>query len=345
MRWSVDDRIAFSGSATDFEGEPIAPSGLTWDIKLQHCDRISGSCHSHTIQSFTGAASGAFDAPDHDFPSYLEIALTARDTNGLIGRATRRLDPRTAMLTLASQPPGALLTFGGETATAPFTREVIQGSTNSVGTETLQTLGGFSHVFSSWSNSGARNHTTMIGGDTHAHGDVPAVVHAADGRRRRHRPAGPQLRGARQGDRVPDAGRAVGHRDRAPPLRLQLLDRDGPGARLVRRQPERADDAARLGPDRQPGPRRLEQGRRRGPRASWRDSGTGSACSTRPAAAGRCSGTTSRAGSTAPSWRPRTRLTAGSRRRGRPARHGRADRSPATSPAPRPRCSTSRPPR
>jgi glucose/arabinose dehydrogenase len=166
MRWSVDERIVFSGSATDFGGTPIPPSGLTWDIRLQHCDRITGSCHSHTIQSFSGAAGGSFDAPDHDFPSYLEIALTARDAHGLIGRATRRLDPHTAQLTLESRPPGALLTFGAETAAAPFTREVIRGSTNSVGTEAAQTLGGFPNVFSSWSNAGARNHTTVVDGDT-----------------------------------------------------------------------------------------------------------------------------------------------------------------------------------
>ena len=92
--WKVDDPIAFSGSATDFQGEPIPPSGLTWDIKLQHCDRISGSCHTHPLQSFTGVASGSFAAPDHEYPSYLEIELTARDANGLIGTATRRLDPR-----------------------------------------------------------------------------------------------------------------------------------------------------------------------------------------------------------------------------------------------------------
>ena len=44
------------------------------------------------------------------------------------GTATRRLDPRTVQLTLASQPAGVQLTLGGETVTAPFTREVIQGS-------------------------------------------------------------------------------------------------------------------------------------------------------------------------------------------------------------------------
>jgi PKD repeat protein/glucose/arabinose dehydrogenase len=165
-KWKVDDTITFSGSATDHAGNPIPPSGLTWDINLEHCNRDSGSCHTHPLQSFGGVAGGSFPAPDHEFPSYLEIELTARDSQGLTGTATRRLDPKTVQLTLASQPAGLKLTLGSETVTAPFTREVIQGSTNGIGAETPQTLGGSAYTFASWSNAGARNHTTVINADT-----------------------------------------------------------------------------------------------------------------------------------------------------------------------------------
>jgi PKD repeat protein/glucose/arabinose dehydrogenase len=164
--WKVDDTIAFSGSATDFQGNPIPASGLTWDINLEHCDRVSGSCHTHPLQSFSGQSGGSFAAPDHEFPSYLEIELTARDSGGLTGSATRRLDPQTVPLTLASEPPGMKLTLGGETATAPFTRDVIRGSTNGIGADSPQTLGGLPYTFSSWSNAGARNHTTVVNAAT-----------------------------------------------------------------------------------------------------------------------------------------------------------------------------------
>ncbi|HWM11710.1 MAG TPA: PQQ-dependent sugar dehydrogenase, partial [Solirubrobacteraceae bacterium] len=160
--WEVDDTIRFSGTATDFQGNAIAPSGLTWDINLQHCDRSSGSCHTHQLQSFAGVSGGEFPAPDHEYPSHLEIELTARDTNGLSGTAMRRLDPETVPLTLASSPAGMNITLGGESVAAPFTREVIKGSTNAVGTDTPQTLGGLPYTFSSWSNAGGRNHTTVV---------------------------------------------------------------------------------------------------------------------------------------------------------------------------------------
>jgi len=164
--WKVDDTIAFSGSATEWDGDPIPASGLTWDINLQHCDRVSGSCHTHPLQTFSGVDDGSFPAPDHGFPSYLEIELTAQDANGLTATASRRLDPRTVRLTLDSRPAGLRIAFAGEVVTTPFSHNVIQGSTNSIGAETPQTLGGLPYTFSSWSNAGARNHTTLVDADT-----------------------------------------------------------------------------------------------------------------------------------------------------------------------------------
>ena len=156
--WRVGQTLAFSGSA----GGAV---DLSWKVNLRHCDRSNGTCHTHTLQSFNGA-SGTFPAPDHSFPSYLELELTARDANGLTRTVTRRLDPRIVDLTLASRPAGVQISFGGETAPAPFTREVIEGSTNTVGAASPQTLLGAPHAFVAWSDGLARNHTTVIGADT-----------------------------------------------------------------------------------------------------------------------------------------------------------------------------------
>ena len=104
---------------------------------------MSGSCHTHQLQSFTGVSSGSFPAPDHEYPSHLEIELTARDVDGPLGhRHCAGSIPRRSRSRCASSPAGMNITLGGETAAAPFTRQVIKGSTNAVGTETPQTLGG-----------------------------------------------------------------------------------------------------------------------------------------------------------------------------------------------------------
>ena len=61
-------------------------------------------------------ASGSFTAPDHEYPSYLELRLTATDSGGLTNSVSRRLDPRTVALTFQTSPDGLNLTFNGMSA-------------------------------------------------------------------------------------------------------------------------------------------------------------------------------------------------------------------------------------
>jgi len=64
-------------------------------------------------------------------------------------------------LTFQSAPSGLQLTVGGSTATAPFTRTVIVGSTNSISALSPQTLGGTTYQFASWSDGGAQSHNIV----------------------------------------------------------------------------------------------------------------------------------------------------------------------------------------
>ena len=107
--WRVGNVISFSGSATDLEQGTLPASALSWDLVMQHCP---SNCHEHTIQSFTGVAGGSFTAPDHEYPSYLELRLTATDAGGLSDTETLRLDPQTVTLTFASSPAGLQLVVG-----------------------------------------------------------------------------------------------------------------------------------------------------------------------------------------------------------------------------------------
>ena len=70
---------------------------------------------------FPGVASGSFPAPDHDYPSELELSLTATDSSGLANTASVQLLPLTTTLRFATNPTGLTLTFNGANATAPFT--------------------------------------------------------------------------------------------------------------------------------------------------------------------------------------------------------------------------------
>ena len=62
--------INFSGSGTDPQDGTLPASALSWSLILHHCP---SNCHSHPLQDFVGVASGSFTAPDHEYPSSLEL--------------------------------------------------------------------------------------------------------------------------------------------------------------------------------------------------------------------------------------------------------------------------------
>jgi glucose/arabinose dehydrogenase/PKD repeat protein len=156
--WAVGNQLTFSGGATDWRGAAVPASGLSWKLLLQHCGEGGQDCHTHTVQTWSGVASGSFTAPDHEYPSHLELELTAADADGLTHVVTRRLDPRTVDLRFETAPAGLQLSVGSHTGAAPFTRTVIVGSTQGLSAP-AQTLGGRSYAFANWSDGGAQNHS------------------------------------------------------------------------------------------------------------------------------------------------------------------------------------------
>src|SRR6185312_3422802 len=154
--WKVGDPINFAGSATDPQDGTLPASALSWSLVLQHCP---SNCHTHFLQTFSGVDHATFPAPDHEYPSYLELSLTATDSGGLTNTRTIRLDPKTVALSFAANPSGLSLTLNGASVTTPFTRTVILGSANSISAPTPQTLAGATYNFGSWSDGGARAHS------------------------------------------------------------------------------------------------------------------------------------------------------------------------------------------
>jgi glucose/arabinose dehydrogenase len=153
--WKVGDTITFAGSATDPEDGALPASALTWQVSMLHCP---DGCHEHVIQSFPGVAGGSIVAPDHDYPSKLQLELTATDSQGTPHTATTVIDPQTATLRFESVPSGLSIAHGSVQAATPFERTVVVGSANSIGASTPQTLAGTTYDWESWSDGGARNH-------------------------------------------------------------------------------------------------------------------------------------------------------------------------------------------
>lgn len=156
--WKVDDVITFSGHAADDQEGGLPASALTWSLVLQHC---AGTCHEHPLQTYSGTAGGSFVAPDHEYPSHLELRLTATDSGALSSTTSVRLDPETVDLVFESQPSGLALTVGPTSQTTPFTRTAILGSTLSISAPSPQALGQTAYEFVGWSDGGAQSHNIV----------------------------------------------------------------------------------------------------------------------------------------------------------------------------------------
>jgi glucose/arabinose dehydrogenase len=155
--WAVGDVISYSGSARDPEEGSLPPTSLTWSLVLHHCP-VTAACHTHVISTTAGQAQGSFVAPDHEYPSYLELVLTATDSRGASGSTKVRLDPRTVGLSFDTAPSGMQVAVGSSVRSTPFTTTVIVGSRQSLAAPTPQTLGTTTFDFTSWSDGGSRTH-------------------------------------------------------------------------------------------------------------------------------------------------------------------------------------------
>ena len=153
--WSVGDVINFSGSAKDYLGVDIPASNLSWTMVLLH--GACPDCHEHQITTFTGS-NGSFTAPDHEYPSSLELRLTATDSRGLKGTASVRLQPKVVNLSFQTIPTGLQLSVDGRQRVTPFTVQVIARSQHSLIAPSPQTLKG-RQLFRSWSDGLPQNHT------------------------------------------------------------------------------------------------------------------------------------------------------------------------------------------
>lgn len=152
--WRTAETIAFTGQAADAEDGPLPAGVLSWMLVLHHCPT---TCHEHVLESRSGVANGSFSAPDHDYPSYLEIRLEATDSSGLTDEASVTIQPEVVEVTFASEPAGLVLAVDDRAETTPFTRRLIVGATTSISAP-AQEADGVLYVLESWSDGGRPSH-------------------------------------------------------------------------------------------------------------------------------------------------------------------------------------------
>jgi glucose/arabinose dehydrogenase/PKD repeat protein len=159
--FSVGQTISFTGVALDNQDGLVPASSYRFELRQQHCV-AQGGCHTHLVQTFEGVSSGSFAAPDHGYPSYLELELFATDSVGLTGSQVLRIDPRTGTLEITSDPAGLDVVIDSETVTTPVTQTVIADSQHSLSADSPQELAGRIWTFDAWSDAGAADHTITV---------------------------------------------------------------------------------------------------------------------------------------------------------------------------------------
>jgi PKD repeat protein len=123
LLFGVDQGITLSGNATDPEDGQLPEVSLEWKV-LQHHD----APNTHTHPYFSGTGNNlAITAPMPEglistgAGNYLEIRLTAIDSNGLSKTVTRDVQPNRADVSFATEPSGLSVLINGDTFTTPKT--------------------------------------------------------------------------------------------------------------------------------------------------------------------------------------------------------------------------------
>jgi hypothetical protein len=156
----VGEIITLSGVATDAQDGSLPNNRLTWEVFLHH-----NNDHTHPYVPVTTGNNITFTAPaPEDLPaaagSFLEIRLTATDSNGLSATVIRNFQPRKVNITLATQPAGLNLTVNEITMPGGTTFVSWDGYGLNVAAPN-QTFNNQSYVFQSWSDDGALSHTII----------------------------------------------------------------------------------------------------------------------------------------------------------------------------------------
>jgi glucose/arabinose dehydrogenase len=157
LEYAAGEEIAFSGNASDQQDGDLTGSSLVWTLIVHHC--TDAGCHRHVIGTVGTGTGGSVSAPDHAYPSHLELQLTATDSGGLSTTTSVTLQPRTVLLTFQTLPVAGLrLTVDSTTQSTPFTITTIAQSNHSVTAITPQKYRRKHYVFVSWSDGGAADH-------------------------------------------------------------------------------------------------------------------------------------------------------------------------------------------
>lgn len=157
--YSAGQTINFAGTGSDPEDGTLPAAAFTWSVDFHHDDHI----HPF-LQPISGITSGSFLVPTTGETSanvFFRIHLTVSDSGGLQNSTFRDVIPRTATITLNTNPSGLQVTLDAQPQIAPVVVVGVVGMTRTIGTTSPQTLNGRQYVFKMWSDGGTQTHNIV----------------------------------------------------------------------------------------------------------------------------------------------------------------------------------------
>jgi PKD repeat protein len=156
--FAVGDVLTLQGEATDAEGNKLADTSLTWEVRQHHDE------HFHPFLSPTkGNDIELSPAPEpEDFlastNSYLEIILIVTDADGLETTVTLEIQPKTVSLDFDTQPSGLDVVVYDYIINTP--QRIVAWENHEL---TISAPDGEDpYEFDSWSDGGAQTHTITV---------------------------------------------------------------------------------------------------------------------------------------------------------------------------------------
>ena len=160
LLFSGGERLAFSGSATDYSDAALPASAFTWTAEYLHEGQ-----REVVLGPLTGVTNGLLtittNGPLSTDISY-RLTLLATGTNGLQRAVSTEVRPRVSQVNLASVPDGLQLTVDGQSLVAPTSLSLVAGMKRTLAATSPQPLGGTNHSFVLWSDGGALTHDITV---------------------------------------------------------------------------------------------------------------------------------------------------------------------------------------
>jgi PKD repeat protein len=155
-KFGVAETITLTANATDAEDGIIPENRLYWRADIRHDNHTHpyvGTTYGSTLTLQMPAPEG-LDAVSN---SYLEVYLTAVDSQGLSRRIKGVIYPQLIDLTFVTEPTGLQLEVNAASFTAPQTIKSWKGYSITIQAKN-QTVGTQQATFVSWSDGRAAKH-------------------------------------------------------------------------------------------------------------------------------------------------------------------------------------------